>query len=296
MTPNLIRAPWRAIERRIRQRFPRRPLSARVLFRELRSRGIDVVRMQTPSGTFWGSTHDTAIALSIAERGHFDLDYFERMTRAAGDALDCRPVFVDIGANIGTHTVYALRSGLFRSAICIEPDAANFRLLEMNIAENGLVDQCTLINAALGATEGTAVIARSSVNHGDHRVTEGHTAPSGACVPMHTLDGLLARLGVSPGACFLHVDVQSYEPHVFAGATTAIAQCVGLCSEYCPADISSGPAAFWAPLSIDFSGFYDIRDDAWHLIGRGETPSIPIDSGTTDLLFINRKSASLAAE
>ena len=42
-------------------------------------------------------------------------------------------VFVDVGANNGTHTVYAMRSGRFVRALSIEPEPENFRLLRLNL-------------------------------------------------------------------------------------------------------------------------------------------------------------------
>lgn len=38
--------------------------------------------------------------------------------------------FLDVGANIGTETVSAIRSGVFDRAIAIEPDAANLTISE----------------------------------------------------------------------------------------------------------------------------------------------------------------------
>src|SRR5262249_42139896 len=52
---------------------------------------------------------------------------------AASGRLAADAVFVDVGANIGTHTVYALRSGRFARAVAFEPEAKNARLLAMNI-------------------------------------------------------------------------------------------------------------------------------------------------------------------
>ena len=56
------------------------------------------------------------------------------------DALAGR-TFVDVGANIGTTTVCALRSHGFGAAVCCEAEPANHRLLEANLALNGLKDR-----------------------------------------------------------------------------------------------------------------------------------------------------------
>ncbi len=54
---------------------------------------------------------------------------------AASGRLPAGAVFVDVGANIGTHTVYALRTGRFERAVAFEPEPKNAKLLRMNIED-----------------------------------------------------------------------------------------------------------------------------------------------------------------
>ena len=44
--------------------------------------------------------------------------------------------FVDVGANIGTHLIFALRGGGYQHAVGIEPDLTNFCLLRCNVLLN----------------------------------------------------------------------------------------------------------------------------------------------------------------
>src|SRR5215471_19198125 len=69
---------------------------------------------------------------------------------AASGRLTPDAVFVDVGANIGTHTVYALRTGRVGRAVAFEPEPKNARLLRMNIETNGLADRITVIEKAAG--------------------------------------------------------------------------------------------------------------------------------------------------
>ncbi|MGH9164511.1 MAG: hypothetical protein ACRDZW_03220, partial [Acidimicrobiales bacterium] len=57
--------------------------------------------------------------------------------------------FVDVGANIGTSTVDALLHFGFGRAVCVEPDAANLRLLRLNVTLNGLEDRVEILPLAL---------------------------------------------------------------------------------------------------------------------------------------------------
>lgn len=179
------------------------------------------VLLDTPHGRFWTTPDDKAIGFFLFIKREFDFLEFARLTQAVTAGLIKLPtdaVFLDVGANIGTHTIYALNSGLFSRAVCIEPDPSNFRLLERNVAENGYAHRCCLRNIALGEALGDAVLELSRDNPGDHRIRRtglssepdlyNETARATVTVKVSTLDNTLSELGVDPSACFLHVDVQ----------------------------------------------------------------------------------------
>src|SRR5436190_18788392 len=77
---------------------------------------------------------------------------------SAAGRLHADAVFVDVGAHIGTHTIYALRTGRFARAIAFEPEPRNARLLAMNLDVNGLSGAVVLVRKAAGAATGTAVL------------------------------------------------------------------------------------------------------------------------------------------
>ena len=52
------------------------------------------------------------------------------------DSFNSSDYFLDIGANIGIYSLYAAKKGI--STTCIEPDALNFALLNMNIMKNNI--------------------------------------------------------------------------------------------------------------------------------------------------------------
>lgn len=56
-------------------------------------------------------------------------------------------VALDIGANIGTQTIYMHLHGLFSKIIAVEPESNNFFLLKANVEVNDLMGKTTLINA-----------------------------------------------------------------------------------------------------------------------------------------------------
>jgi FkbM family methyltransferase len=125
-------------------------------------------------------------------------------------------VCVDVGANVGLHTVVMSRLvGPGGRVFAFEPDPHNFRLLETNLRLNG-ARNATARQCAIGDADGVCRLARNPRNYADCRVTSDLPAWSSHEVPMTTLDAALPDL--PPGAIrFLKLDVQGSECRVLRG-------------------------------------------------------------------------------
>lgn len=126
---------------------------------------------------------------------------------------------VDVGANVGYHTLAAGRLvGAAGRVIAFEPEPRNFDLLRRNVERNGLAQRATLIQAAVGECTGTSLLYRDAINFGAHSISQcnvvGGDSISVPCVSLR--DALraedLIRLDV------LKIDVQGAEGMVIAGA------------------------------------------------------------------------------
>jgi FkbM family methyltransferase len=125
-------------------------------------------------------------------------------------ALRADSLFIDVGANVGTYTIWAAELGA--EVISLEPAADTFALLLENVALNGY--QVTTLQAAAGDRCGTA------------RFTEGRDAgnrldPAGpAETNMITIDSLIGARRVAG----MKVDVEGFEIDVLRGAEAALAE------------------------------------------------------------------------
>jgi FkbM family methyltransferase len=134
-----------------------------------------------------------------------------------------RGVCVDVGANVGLHTVLLSRLvGPAGRVFAFEPDPHNFRLLEANLrlndARNVRARQC-----AIGDGDDMCRLARNPRNYGDCRVTSDLPAWAAHEVPMTTLDAALPELPA--GALrFVKVDVQGSECRVLRGMRATLAR------------------------------------------------------------------------
>jgi FkbM family methyltransferase len=205
------------------------------------------------------------------------------MTFRVFDTLPKRGgVFVDVGANIGTQTVYALKFGGFERAVCFEPHPKTAWLLRVNLAINGLTDRVTIIEAASGARQGTASLFISPESNEMHSLSNEmralHTAERNTIdVPVVAVGEELAKLGVTDiGLAW--IDVEGYEGEALRGWPSLPG--TPLCIEYTPAATR---------LSNDtFRGWTQ-----WAEVRRGEVQLRPIRElsmdayeNQLDLLFI----------
>lgn len=165
--------------------------------------------------------------------------YQVQTTRAIPDAIvDASPLFVNVGANIGTTCLNAAHRG-FRSFLAFEPTRRNFALLQKNVAANGL--DAELHRAGLGREAGSAVIHLHPSSTGRHSIKKNFARGSEEEITIRALDsfGLQAPF-------FLWVDTEGYELEVLQGAERSLREhCVGVCIELSPV-ISGAPDALAA--------------------------------------------------
>lgn len=175
-------------------------------------------------------------------------------------------VFVDIGANLGYYTVLAAKQvGPSGRVIAIEPDPQNYRLLRQNIAINRITCAQTL-PIALGRQPGEAMLRRSETNYGDHRLTHTSDNRHSVTVRVDSLDNQLKALNVAH-VDVLKIDVQGFEPEVFAGMTTTL--------ETSPPTIIL--MEYW-PLGMRLAGL-DPDSHLRMLFVRGYKPSVLLPNG-----------------
>jgi len=118
-------------------------------------------------------------------------------------------LFVDVGANVGTYTIWAAEQGA--EVIALEPAADTFGLLEENITLNGY--RVTAVRAAAGDHCGSARFT-AGLDAGNS------LAPDGPVVTdLVTVDSLIGDRRVTG----MKVDVEGFEIDVLRGAGRALA-------------------------------------------------------------------------
>jgi FkbM family methyltransferase len=185
---------------------------------------------------------DRIIGKTIREKGAWEENTILKVKAFLKNDNEQR-IFFDIGANIGTHSIFALQNGYTR-AVCVEPDKTNFMLLRVNQIFNGLEDRCVNINAAVSSEISHVELALSTSNPGDHRIklnlsesasSDQIAARHVVSVPTITLDSLLTTHHISPAEIALvWMDIQGYEGQALQAASTLVEANVAIVMEFWP--------------------------------------------------------------
>lgn len=159
------------------------------------------------------------------------LGMFERQTRNALKSL-VKPgaVVLDIGANIGVHTMLlADLVGPSGRVVSFEPSDYGVRKLRRNLDLNPeLAGRVTLFHCFLAATDGAIVPDKIfsswplADSEGLHQKHLGLAMPTNGA-PGRTIDGILAELG-GPPVQLVKMDVDGFESEVLRGAATLLSR------------------------------------------------------------------------
>lgn len=125
-------------------------------------------------------------------------------------------VFLDVGANVGNHAIYA---ALFLGAprvIAIEPNPPAARILNYNLMLNGLTDRITHIPVGFGRES-----ARAEARTIDHNL--------GATEMVVSADGAIQIVPgdevITEDVSFIKIDTEGFELDVIAGLSRTIERC-----------------------------------------------------------------------
>lgn len=122
---------------------------------------------------------------------------------------------VDVGANVGLAALFFLEKFPVARLICVEPEPANFQLLQHNLRGTPAV----ALQAALSATDGTVKIDSSPQAY-NAKVSADTGTTEVTAVSMATL---LKSQGLA-WVDLLKIDIEDYEQQVFAGTASWLAQ------------------------------------------------------------------------
>jgi FkbM family methyltransferase len=165
-------------------------------------------------------SHDQVIGRSLRIYG----EWAEHEIAVVSSYLLDGKAIVDVGANIGVHTVAFARRFPRSTIVAIEPHPLAYTLLSANVAENG-IQNVRLEHCACGAETAILPVPRGLVQHGGE-TNLGATSlinlvpddATNSLTLVRRLDDILSSTPIQ----FIKVDVEGMEPAVLAGASNII--------------------------------------------------------------------------
>jgi len=128
------------------------------------------------------------------------------------------PVVIDIGANIGTFTVWALRTLRSARVVAYEPESTNFALLTENIRLNKLEAQASAYKMAVGGEVGERSLAIAGESSGKNSLSFEIGDGAHETVLCTTLDAIFTDNAIAHCHC-LKVDCEGAEYELLYGAS-----------------------------------------------------------------------------
>lgn len=195
---------------------------------------------------------------------------------------------VEVGANIGAHTVGLARACAPGALYAFEPQQRIFQLLCANLALND-IGNAVALPEAVGEADGEVVLPSIDYakpgNFGGVSVRPATEGASARRVRVRTLDGLgLRSLGL------LKVDVEGFEPQVLRGARETIMRCRPMLyvendrpenqGEVIALMAGMGYRLYWhVPGLFDPDNFKGVREDVFGRLFSLNVLGLPMESG-----------------
>jgi FkbM family methyltransferase len=148
-------------------------------------------------------------------RAHRDIPEF--IDEIDGFIEQCRPGmhFIDVGAHYGVFSLAASHfGGKTARVLAVDPNQSSNRILRINLALAGF-DRVKLIEAAVGAEDGTLPMLTTGAAGGNFMVAADEARPDTAMVPQFTIPTLARDNDLVP--THLKIDVEGFEGEVLAG-------------------------------------------------------------------------------
>ncbi len=127
--------------------------------------------------------------------------------------------FIDIGANCGIYTVLGATVNPYARIVAIEPVPKICAALTNNVAQNKLDSRVTILNIAVGNSDGIADFHEAEDARMGSLAVHGYQGQAGRLIRVEcrTLDSIVAELNIEPD--FIKIDVEGFSDAVLSGAS-----------------------------------------------------------------------------
>lgn len=157
----------------------------------------------------------TDIGEALFYNGEFEESEIKFFRKVLSEYTD--PVVLDIGANIGLHTLRWAKARPDTKVYAFEPTPATVKMLQSNIARNGIASRVTVVPMALSDYCGKATFYETDDNaYNSLKNTKRKSLICTCEVPVTTIDDFVKSNNVG-NISLIKIDVEGLETQVISG-------------------------------------------------------------------------------
>lgn len=217
-------------------------------------------------------SNDNIISKEIFVNEEFDLKKLIKTLNFLNKKYKIKNLY-DVGANIGSICIPAVKRNLVETAFAIEPVSKNFQLLRINIILNNLEKKIKPLNFALSAEDDQSLdMELASENSGDHRIRLNKSDSNLydeekrkiEQVKTKKFDTLFQNL--SGDSDLVWIDAQGFEPVILSGAQNLLKSKTPIVVEFWPYGLKRNN--LWEQMRITlemFNYFIDLSEEKINL-------------------------------
>lgn len=215
------------------------PFSRYIYFESLKNK---LVILNSDKEKYILNSDDKVLSKFLYINGSYDFSKFETAIKICYPDSSLNPIdlLVNIGANIGSICIPAVKRNYANKSIAVEPDPKNYRNLVSNIYINNLQDKIShYCNAISNENEKELELELSEYNFADHRIsvsnTEGIFSESKRGkikVMSKTLNSFIDFFDKKRN--LIYMDVQGYEGIVLQGSSKIVEKKIPIVLEVWP--------------------------------------------------------------
>ena len=154
----------------------------------------------------------------MQNKNFYEFDYLNHVCSLCNNIVE-RTVnngfVLDIGANIGNHTIYFVKQKNAQEIFCFEPVKNTFDILKKNVEINNLQSKVQLFNVGVGEKNGNAALKHYNINNiGTAQIRFDMNGD----IPVVSIDDLKIDKKIN----FVKIDVEGFELNVVKGMTETL--------------------------------------------------------------------------
>jgi len=233
------------------------------------------------------------IGRSIYTKGHYKKDIFEKiiLLLKKHKLINNKKDVVELGSNIGTHTIYMHLSNCFEHIYCVEADPKNIKLLNTNLAQNNFIENSTVISKAIHDFDGNTKLFRSpnEFNLGAQSLLDIGKFHKSIDIECNTLNSILINNKIDKHKIgFFWIDLEGIEFNIIKQINSVIDNSIPILTEFSPIIYGKKKTnEFKRYIEKKYSYCYLIRSHEEKFIKFCDNERLELNFDQADLLLFN---------